>query len=64
MPRGSGRKTLSAFCAEYNRDVNAAVSALREAGWTVQADQTLKDIAGANGAEALDLLDILREKLP
>ncbi len=60
MPMGSGRKTLKDFCTEYNRDLDEAVRILTAAGLEVDPNETLKDIAAANGVESLDLLDHLR----
>ncbi len=60
MPMGSGRLSLSEFCGQYNRDVDEAVGILQAAGWQIDPAMSLKDIAEANDAEALDLLDILR----
>ena len=61
MPMGSGRKTLTKFCAEYDRDLGQAVTILETAGLAVDPQQSLKDIAAANGVESLDLLDLLRQ---
>jgi hypothetical protein len=61
MPMGSGRKTLTEFCAEYNRDLGRAVTILESAGLTIDPQLSLKDIAAANGMEPLDLLDLLRQ---
>ncbi|MBU8870086.1 MAG: DUF4405 domain-containing protein [Gemmatimonadales bacterium] len=61
MPRGSGRKTLTDFCSDYNKDLGEAVRLLENAGWRVDSQLSLKDIAAENGKESLDLLDILRE---
>lgn len=61
MPQGSGRLTLAEFCAKYNRAPADAVAILENAGLTVDPAQSLKDIAAANGREALDLLDLLRQ---
>ncbi len=61
MPAGSGRLTLEAFCQSYNRDLAQAVTILKTAGVKFDPGHTLKDIAAANGMEALDLLDLLRE---
>ena len=57
---GSGRKTLTEFCAEYRRDLDRAVTILETAGLTIDPQLSLKDIAAANEMEALDLLDLLR----
>ena len=61
MPMGTGKLTLEAFCHEYNRDVTQAVTILEAAGVKVDPGHSLKDIAVANGVEALGLLDLLRE---
>ena len=60
MPKGAGRKTLTEFCSEYRRDLDQAVTILETAGLTIDPQLSLKDIAEANGMEALDLLDLLR----
>ncbi len=63
MPMGTGRKTLATFCEEYNRDLAEAVRVLKAAGFKIDSQATLKDIAAENGVESLDLLDTLREGL-
>ena len=64
LPMGSGRRTLADFCGQYNRDPADAVRVLEAAGWQADAQSTLKEIATANGKEALDLVDVLRRELP
>ncbi len=63
VPRGTGRRTVAEFSAEYNRDPVDVLAALADAGITAEADQILKDVAEANGIETLDILEALRAHL-
>ena len=58
---GLGWKTLETYCAEQSLDVSEALSALQQAGWQVQPDQSLREIAVNNGLDRpYAIIEVLR----
>ena len=57
--RGFGRMTLRQYCEQMNLDLNTAVKKLKEAGFTVSADLTIRDIADSTGIHPSEIRNIL-----
>jgi len=58
-PSGFGRKTLREFCNEYNLDLDTIIGGLASRGIKAEGGQSMKENAGANGKEPLELFEIL-----
>jgi hypothetical protein len=57
--RGFGRMTLKQYCEQMDLDLDMAVKKLKEAGFTVSAEMTFRDIADSTGARPSDIPNIL-----
>lgn len=57
---GFGRKTLEAFCIEYNLDLKQVITGLAKQGIKVNGGNTIKEIAGANNKEPIELFEIMQ----
>jgi len=57
--RGFGRMTLKQYCEQMDLDLDTSVKKLKEAGFTVNADLTIRDIADSTGTHPSDILNIL-----
>jgi hypothetical protein len=57
--RGLGRMTLKQYCRQMNLDLDTAVKKLKEAGFAVSTDMTIRDIADSTGAHPSEILNIL-----
>jgi len=62
--RGFGRMTLKQYCEQMDLDLDTAVKKLKQAGLTVSAEMTIRDIADSTGARPSDILDILQAPKP
>jgi hypothetical protein len=58
--RGFGRITLKQYCEQMDLDLDAAVKKLKEAGYTVNAEMTIRDIAESTGTRPSEILNILQ----
>jgi hypothetical protein len=56
-----GWKTLTAFCTEEGIELETALARMKEHGYQATPDQTLKEIAQANGFDhPFEMLKVLR----
>jgi hypothetical protein len=62
--RGFGRMTLKQYCEQMDLDLDTSVKKLKEAGFTVSAEMTCRDIADSTGAHPSEILDILQAAKP
>jgi len=62
--RGFGRMTLKQYCEQMDLDLNIAVKKLREAGFSVSSDMTIRDIADYTGAHPSEIHTILEVPIP
>ena len=62
--RGFGRMTLKQYCEQMDLDLNSAVKKLKEAGFTVGTDLTIRDIADSTGAHPSEIHTILQSPRP
>jgi hypothetical protein len=61
---GFGRMTLKQYCEEMDLDLNTAIKKLKEAGFTVGTDLTIRDIADSTGAHPSEIHTILQSPRP
>ena len=62
--RGFGRMTLRQYCEQMDLDLNTAVKKLKDAGFTVSADLTIRDIADSTGVHPSEIRNILQAPAP
>ena len=62
--RGFGRMTLKQYCEQMDLDLDASVKKLKQAGLTVSAEMTIRDIADSTGVRPSEILDILQAPKP
>jgi len=62
--RGFGRMTLKQYCEQMNLDLDTAIKKLKDAGFTVNADLTIRDIADSTGVHPSEIRNILQAPVP
>ena len=62
--QGFGRMTLKQYCEEMDLDLNTAEKKLKEAGFTVSTDLTIRNIADSTGAHPSEIHTILQFPIP
>jgi hypothetical protein len=58
---GTGNLTLADFCTQFNLNLKQIERELKKQGFTGSADNTLKEIAGKNNTNPIDLLEIIKQ---
>lgn len=58
---GFGKKTLEAFCGEYNLDLNQIIVGLAKQGLKVKGENTIKENARANNKEPLEIFEMIHK---
>ena len=58
---GFGRMTMEDFCRKYHLNLDKIVSFLAQEGIKVEGGRTMKENAGANGKEPMELFEILQK---
>jgi hypothetical protein len=58
---GFGRQTIKDICLVYNLSLAEVLTKLREAGFTVQADDTVKDASRNNKSNPMKIFEIIKE---
>ena len=62
--RGFGQLTLKQYFEQMDLDLNTAVKKLKEAGFTVDTDMTIRDISDSTGAHPSEIRTILQAPIP
>jgi hypothetical protein len=62
--RGFGRMTLRQYCEQMNLDLDTTIKKLKDAGFTVSADLTIRDIADSTGVHPSEIRNILQAPTP
>jgi len=62
--RGFGRMTLRQYCEQMDLDLDSAVKRLKDAGFNVSADLTIRDIADSTGTHPSEIRTILQAPVP
>ncbi len=62
--RGFGRMTLKQYCEQLDLDLNSAVKNLKEAGFSVGTDMTIRDISDSTGAHPSEIHTIIQAPIP
>ena len=62
--QGFGRMILKQYCEQMDLDLNTAVKKLKEAGFVVGANMTIRDIADSTGAHPSEIHTILQAPVP
>jgi len=60
-PSGLGRRSLADLCQEFGLNVQQAVTVLKQAGYQVEPDATLKQIAASKGERPFSVYQILQQ---
>ncbi|MBN2593228.1 MAG: DUF4405 domain-containing protein [Sedimentisphaerales bacterium] len=58
--RGLGRITLKQYCEQMDLDLDTSIKKLKDAGFTVSAEMTFRDIADSTGARSSEIINILQ----
>jgi hypothetical protein len=56
--------TLNQYCEQMDLDLNTAAKKLKEAGFTVGTDMTIRDITDSTGAHPSEIHTILQAPIP
>lgn len=62
--RGFGRMTLNQYCEQMDLNLDVAIKKLEQAGVTISAETTIRDIADSMDARPSEILDILQPQKP
>ena len=60
-PPGFGKKRLAEICAQYNLHIPKVLSALKKKGIKALPEQSVKEIAGANSMEPMEIFEIIHD---
>jgi hypothetical protein len=58
---GFGKKTLTEICETYNLPLSGVLTKLEDAGFSVQADDTVKEISNNNDSNPAAIFEIIKE---
>lgn len=58
---GFGKKTIKDICLVYNLPLDDVLTGLREAGFTVQPDDTVKNVGSNNNSNPMAIFEIIKE---
>lgn len=58
---GFGKKTIKDICQIYNLEMAEVLTTLKEAGFTAQADDTVKDLSRKNESNPMVIFEIFKE---
>lgn len=58
---GFGQKTIKDICQAYKLPMSKILTGLKEAGFTVQPDDTIKNISSNNGSNPMEIYEIIKE---
>lgn len=58
---GFGQKTIKDICQAYNLPLAKVLAGLQDAGFTAQADDTVKAVSGSKGGNPMEVFEIIKE---
>lgn len=61
---GFGKKTIKELCQTYQLPLSTVLAKLSEAGFSVQADDTVKDVSSNNDSTPMEIFEAIKEIAP